>query len=718
MMKDYIALRRMRMQVLRIVQLTILIISGTEIFGQETFLPEQIDRWQIQAGGYIEWKINQQLPHYDHIEMDGEKVALWMQYGVDSNAKPKLSRTIIFPTFRLLPVRTLAHMMYNVEDGDLPRILINDQLLKAGVYNAVSTTDMHEKATSIKHLGIMKVESDIDKEGLKLKRTFFPSVDKPVAIEKLVFINGSKQAVRIEMEYLSKEIRPAIERINAANNSNISYSKVYNIVRPITEFANEATPSFFITTINDGLKTVQPGDSVVFAITYQAVRNGEKPMAINSNNEEQKRKERVNQILNRLVLETPDNILNTSFAFAKIHATESIYNTKSGYMHGPGGLKYYAAIWANDQAEYVNPFFGFLGDTLGNKSAMNAYRLFAGYMNPEYNPLPSAIIAEGSATWTGAGDRGDMAMIAYGAGRFALAYGNADSAKVLWPLIEWCLEYCKRKLNVNGVVWSNKDELEGRFPAGNANLNTSSLYFDALRSAVMLGKQLGKSSTQLNLYQQEAKTMRSNIEKFFGATVEGYKTYRYYEGNDTLRAWITTPLVMDIFERKEGTIAALFSSRLWTEDGLATLAGNKIFWDRSTLYGLRGAFAAGETEKALRFLKYYSKRRLLGEHVPYPVEAYPEGNQRQLSAESGLYCRIYTEGLFGMRPTGFNSFTITPRLPKKWDQMALRNINAFQNQFDIEVSRTEKNKLLIKIGKDGKTKTYFIEDGASQEIQL
>jgi hypothetical protein len=48
------------------------------------------------------------------------------------------------------------------------------------------------------------------------------------------------------------------------------------------------------------------------------------------------------------------------FAFAKIRGTESIYNTKAGLMHGPGGLRYYAAIWANDQAEYINPFFAFL----------------------------------------------------------------------------------------------------------------------------------------------------------------------------------------------------------------------------------------------------------------------------------------------------------------------------------------------------------------------
>lgn len=311
-----------------------------------------------------------------------------------------------------------------------------------------------------------------------------------------------------------------------------------------------------------------------------------------------------------------------------------------------------------------------------------------------------------------------MAMIAYGAGRFALAFGNVDSAKVLWPLIEWCLEYLKRKLNDDGVVFSDSDELENRFPSGKANLNTSSLYYDALRSAGYLGKLLGKPSMQLKAYEQQARQLRGNIEKYFGATVEGFPTYRYYKGNDTLRAWITTPLTVDIFERKEGTVAALFSPRLWTEDGLASLAGNKTFWDRSTLYALRGVLAAGETERALTFLQYFSRRRLLGEHVPYAVEAYPEGNQRHLSAESGLYCRIYTEGLFGMRPIGFDAFAMTPRLPAAWDHMALRNIHSFGNVFDVEVMRAGAKRLTVTINKAGKEKKYTIREGEMKNIRL
>jgi cellobiose phosphorylase len=89
----------------------------------------------------------------------------------------------------------------------------------------------------------------------------------------------------------------------------------------------------------------------------------------------------------------------------------------------------------------------------------------------------------------------------------------------------------------------------------------------------------------------------------------------------------------------------------------------------------------------MTFLHAYSNRRLLGDHVPYPVEAYPEGSQRHLSAESGLYCRVFTEGLFGIRPTGFQSFRMTPRLPEAWPYMRLRHVRAFGHDFDIVVER-------------------------------
>jgi hypothetical protein len=154
-----------------------------------------------------------------------------------------------------------------------------------------------------------------------------------------------------------------------------------------------------------------------------------------------------------------------------------------------------------------------------------------------------------------------------------------------------------------------------------------------------------------------------------------------------------------------------------------TVSGNPVFWDRQTLYALRGAFAANDTGEALTHLQFYTRRRLLGNHVPYSVETGPDAvgiehaYQRQLAGESALYCRIYTEGLFGIRPTGLNSFTLAPHLPSGWETMSLRNIGAFGQIFDIQVMRSPHG-LRVLITQDGKTLSYLTSNGAPAQIAL
>ena len=229
---------------------------------------------------------------------------------------------------------------------------------------------------------------------------------------------------------------------------------------------------------------------------------------------------------------------------------------------------------------------------------------------------------------------------------------------------------------------------------------------------------MGKPASQLAGYIKQAATLKKNIDSYFGGTVEGFNTYQYYEGNDVLRSWICIPLTVGIYDRKDATIQALFSPRLWTENGLLTQAGSETFWDRSTLYALRGVYSCGETEKATDYLKFYSGQRLLGEHVPYAIEAWPEGSQRHLSAESGLYCRIITEGLFGIRPTGLHSFVFTPRLPQEWDHMDLRKICAFGKVFDIEVKRAG-GKLQVAVTTGGKViSNRKVKEGENIQIKF
>lgn len=642
-------------------------------------------RWHLNEEGGITWRVDlKMIPHKDHIEMSGLRVSTVVRYGVDEAGEFFFNRGMVWPMLRTVPNDTHASLMRKLGWNPIENVLIDNIPLK-------------EKVKSISLDGILRVESIVrlsQGEGLTLIRELFPSVTLPAFCEKYTLINHSDRLVTVEIGQVRNEIITAEGK--GVNGS-------YRIVQTLE---------------GEHLSMLYPDESLSFYAATSGWASEEMEIKLNIEQELLKRKSFVDDIQGNLILGTPDSVLNTMFSFAKIRASESIYDTECGLLHSPGGESYYAAIWANDEAEYIGPFFPYLGYDKGNQATLNAYMQFARFMNDDYKPLPSSIIAEGKDIWAGAGDRGDAAMIAYGASRYALACGNKEDATCLWPLIEWCLEYCRRKLNKEGVVTSDSDELEGRFPAGKANLCTSSLYYDALNSAVYLGKELGKNSSILKNYAQEAKKLKLSIENYFGAEIEGFNTYQYYQGNKVLRSWICMPLTVGIFERKDETIRALFSPQLWTDNGLLTQAGSETFWDRSTLYALRGVFACGETERALDYLSFYSRQRLLGNHVPYAIEAWPEGNQRHLSAESGLYCRIITEGMFGIRPTGFRSFVLTPRMPLQWMQMSLKNIRIFGKKFDILVEREDKKVWVTVSSKDRIYLKESLEEGDSVKVTL
>ena len=129
-----------------------------------------------------------------------------------------------------------------------------------------------------------------------------------MAVEKLVFTNAGKEPVKIEMEYLKRESAIAIENSSGGKHS------------------------FVISTVNDGLKTIAPGDSVMFAMIYQAI-NHEGDFAVpDIEKEETARRKRVSEIQSHLQLETPDTGVKHHVCVSPRSArTESIYATKSGY---------------------------------------------------------------------------------------------------------------------------------------------------------------------------------------------------------------------------------------------------------------------------------------------------------------------------------------------------------------------------------------------------
>jgi hypothetical protein len=614
-------------------------------------------RWQLGSNEDIVWNVSSdnRLPHSDNIEMSGRQVSTIITYSIDAQKKLRLSKQIIWPSM-ILKYDFRSYLMSN--DSVTPPISING---KAFILPSI------EKVTfdGILHFSYDKAE-------MAIHRSIFPSTDKPAVFDLWEIQNTGKKTISIDVKDFLQS-----NTFQGAENSYTVTAK-----------------------IKGQQVALKKGEKLLVSVEHSAFIAGHAPWQMDALQEMQKRQALIHEINNKLVLQTPDAVLNRAFQFAKIRTSESLFDSKMGLVHSPGGGRYYAGIWANDQVEYAGPFFPNLGYSAGNLASMNAYKKFMDTMTAVFKPIPYSYEMQGMMTSTGAGDRGDASMYAWGASLFALESGDVNTAKVLWPAIQWCLEYTQRQITPDGVVASNSDEMEGRIATGKANLSTSCLAYGAFTNAAYLAKALNEPACIIEKYTQTAANLKQAIEKYFGADIEGYHTYRYYAGHQTFRHWICLPLVMGINDRKEGTIRALFE-KLWTPDGLLVEKDLKTFWDRATLYALRGILKGGETELAMGKLTDYSRQRLLGEHVPYPVEAWPEGNQAHLAAESALYCRIYLEGLFGIQPTGFNSFTCIPRLPKGWEEMSLSNVNAFESTFTMKVTAIGQKSIELTILKEG-----------------
>ena len=650
----------------------------------------QGQQWEIQSTRSIQ-KIKPR-GYSDNIEMAGKKVAGIIHYDIDSLGKLSVKRNIIFPQLRTY-INDDAREWQNYraylkeEFGDyiLPSIFLNKKRVVPGPVQSI-TID-----------GTLIFDHEVSNTGIAVQRQFFPSTEQRLFIEQWTLTNTLDSTITVQ---------------------------IGNVFWDQDKYGPYGKYILSVSALSEENVTLAPEESTVFNVDFFAQQENEADLLVRE--ELTDRYFLLDDIHDNLVLKTPNKVLNTLFAFSKVRAAESIFDSKMGMVHSPGGGRYYAGVWANDQAEYSGPFFPYLGLEDGNIAALNAYEKFWQQMQtiPEHDQnLWASHEMNGDLTCCGT-DRGDAAMIAYGGLHYLMALGDKTIAEEYEPMIDWCLNYCHKKLNREGVVDSESDEMEGRIPTGTANLSTSSLYYGALDHAIDFYEALKASPDKIKTLRQRKKALAEAIEKYFGSTVEGLDTYKYFKEHKNLRHWICLPLVVGLHDRTEGTVEALFD-RLWTDNGVHVEKNSdnpdisKIFWDRGTLYALRGTLIAGKVEQSMQKLIAFSQKRLIGNRVPYVVEAYPEGNMAHLSAESALYVRVFTEGLFGIKPISFDSFSTTPRLPKDWSEMSLEKIQAFGQSFDLTIKRVDKQLEVIVTDDLGKIITQStIKDGDTLDISL
>lgn len=549
-------------------------------------------------------------------------------YGVQSG-EPYFKRQFAFPNIRIQPNNT--HGTYQPETDQSP-----------------ISFEEREVFERVELDGVLSVFSHAGE--LQIVRRFFPSVELPVFYEQIELFYGGK-----------KELSPKWETLRKID----------------LKLACEGYVSFECS-CETPCRKINAGEHVTLIFAYTARFANEK--IPKENNPFAKRRARAEEVMSQCDITTGNETVDTMFAFAKLRAADGLCNTPNGMIHSPGGLSFYDAIWCNDQCEYVAPWFSFTGDKKQAEAIENIYGWYYPYFNDDYLPIPSSIICGGRDQWGCAGDRGDAEMYLYGLSRVLLTQGklpNREQKKAL----DWCVEYICRKLTEEGVVFSDSDELENRISSG-VNLNTSSLAYGGLGYYAILLKRMGEGAEAiLNLQ----KKIEAGIENYFGGEVAGYRTYHYHKGCNVIRAWNCLPVYMGITNRAKDTLKSI-DEKLWTNGSCRSTEDENILWDRSALYYIMALFRAGEKEKAWAKLKEYSENRLLGDHVPYAVEAYPEGGMRHLSAESGLFCRVFTDGLLNIR-FDEKGYTLNCRLPKEVEGIQIRNIYLNGKSENLNVAR-------------------------------
>ena len=609
----------------------------------------------------------------DHFEMSARGIDAVVRWKVSESGVWQREGEMRFPTLRDEKDDTYGSWRVRFPDDVASEVRVNGRGFSPGSVLCV-------------RIGASLVaEIDHGDEGIREMRTIFPALSASALIEEVVLTNESDAVKTVEVVALSRREEGT------------------------GVFGRTVCDGF---SVGDGCFRLAPGAFLRYARCVAGRAENDPCYYPDIEAERAARLTLWREASDMLVLETPSPEIDALFRFAKFRTLESLYATRAGLVHSPGGVHYLAAIWANDQAEYACPLLAYLGHPSAKEATKTCLRWFAQRMNDGYRPIPSSIIAENRSFWNGAGDRGDQAMMAHGAARTALSLGDAAFAEEMTPFVLWCLEFGRRKTGVDGVVASDSDELEGRLPAGRANLCTSSLQYDALMRAADL---TGEAKLR-----DEARALEESIERHFGERVEGFDTYRYYEGNDRLRSWIAIPLCFGMDRRVDGTAAAVFSKRLWDGVGLRSVSGQSGYWDRSTLYAFRGLAFCGKADMVLPRVEAYARARLLGRHVPYPVEAFPEGGGRHLAAESALFARVFTEGFFGLTPTGLHSFSIKPNLPSIWNRAALRNVRAHGAEFDVLLERRG-GRIRVRVTEGHPVQCIFeceIEDGGSSFVDV
>jgi len=272
-----------------------LIFASLSVLLTLSVLAQNTRRWNLTPDAGIRWEVKKGEAHSDNIEMAGTQMAAIVNYGANDKGELYLAKWLYFPMLRIVPNNTYGSLKAEYTDQ-----------AKLGI--AVNGTALIEYPQWFGIKGKLDVACTTN-TAIETRHTLFPSTDKAALIETISLKNTGLSECKISV----------------ANNYG-SYQ-----TDPVTSVYG---PYVVSGTLVTGLKqepqlaiTLAPGENYDFAMVYAARKKSEEPYSWAPAHELAKRDAFVENTFGNLVLETPNDTIDRAFAFAKVRATESIYDT-------------------------------------------------------------------------------------------------------------------------------------------------------------------------------------------------------------------------------------------------------------------------------------------------------------------------------------------------------------------------------------------------------
>ena len=153
-------------------------------------------------------------------------------------------------------------------------------------------------------------------------RCLFPSPARAAFCEQYTLRNAGPITVAVELNPVRDEVR---------TDADAGVEGSYTLIAA-TDFVRSRT------------LRLAPGETCVFGASVRGLKTPEVEQPLDISAERAQREAFVAEVCGNLSLESPEPVLNTMFALAKVRAAESVFRTRGGLLHAPGGV-YYAAIW-------------------------------------------------------------------------------------------------------------------------------------------------------------------------------------------------------------------------------------------------------------------------------------------------------------------------------------------------------------------------------------